>query len=57
MFNGFNKGFSLGFIGKIFNRGFSTKLLSIENLPTEVVEPNTEETQKEEIDIIEGDNS
>ena len=32
MFNGFNKGFSLGFTGKVFNRGFSTKILSIQRL-------------------------
>lgn len=32
MFNGFNKGFSLGFAGKVFNRGFSTKILSISNI-------------------------
>lgn len=37
MFNGFNKGFSLGFAGRVFNRGFSTKIASITRL-AEVVE-------------------
>ena len=42
MFNGFNKGFSLGFAGRVFNRGFSTKILSIERL-TEVIQEPVEE--------------
>lgn len=40
MFNGFNKGFSLGFAGRVFNRGFSTKILSITRT-TEVIEETT----------------
>jgi len=35
--NGFNKGFSLGLAGRIFNRGFSTKILSIQRL-SDIVE-------------------
>lgn len=42
MFNGFNKGFSLGFAGRVFNRGFSTKIASITRL-AEVVEEVVEE--------------
>ena len=42
MFGGFNKGFSLGFAGRVFNRGLSTKILSITRT-TEVVEEVEEE--------------
>lgn len=46
MFGGFNKGFSLGFAGRVFNRGLSTKILSIERL-TEVIQDPVEEVVEE----------